>query len=329
MITEIALPGLRNEKVPTKPRIVPKHPEHLFPLHSLQAFVGPRGSGKTNACVLLAKAYLDAGSFTRVFVLSPTYDSNAEFEEILQPDPEDVYTDSNNMCQAVTEIVAKIEEEAEKYILYLAYKAAYKRWKKGKHTFKDEVTLEHNNYEKPPDMPRPAPVMILDDLSHTEIYSSSRNNPFNNLCLRHRHLAAKDTPGGAIGVSIMMLVQNFKTGVPKFLRQNIQQFFIWPTHDFDVLKSMYGEFANLCSYESFYHIYLKAVEGEHNFLTVDPNAKDKSRRFRRNFDQLLVIPSSDSFAAQVALTHQNESKSSTGLHGSKRKRSDVENAEGV
>lgn len=325
MITEIALPGLKNERVPTKERIVPKHPDHLFPLHSLMAFVGPRGSGKTNACTLLAKAYIDAGSFTRVFVCSPTYDSNPEFEEILQPDPEDVYQNADMMDESIAEIVKKIEDEGEKYKLYLEYKAAYKRWKKGKHTFKDEVTLEHNNYEKPPDMPRPAPLMILDDLSHTKIYSSSRNNPFNNLCLRHRHLAAKDTPGGAIGVTIMMLVQNFKTGVPKFLRQNMQQFFIWPTHDFDVLKNMFAEFANLCSYETFFHIYLKAIEGEHNFLTVDPNAKDKTRRFRRNFDQLLVIPSTDSFAQNL----DNESKLYSGIHRSKRKRSDMENAEGI
>jgi hypothetical protein len=87
-----------------------------------------------------------------------------------------------------------------------------------------------------------------------------------------------------------MLVQNYKTGLPKCLRQNVQQFFIWPTHDFTQLEEMYQEFANVCSWEQFFEVYRTAVKGDHNFLTVDINPIDETKRFRRNFDTALVIP---------------------------------------
>jgi hypothetical protein len=38
--------GLQNARVPAKPKITPTHPPHLFPLHTLAAFIGARGSGK-------------------------------------------------------------------------------------------------------------------------------------------------------------------------------------------------------------------------------------------------------------------------------------------
>ena len=51
----------------------------------------------------------------------------------------------------------------------------------------DEHTmLENNNFEKPPEVQRPSPLLIIDDMSHSDIYSTSRQNPFINLCLRLR-----------------------------------------------------------------------------------------------------------------------------------------------
>jgi hypothetical protein len=282
MIQEKQIRGLKNELVPSKTRIVPKAPPHLFPLHSLMAFIGPRGSGKTNACVLLTKEYLDYQSFNRVIICSPTYESNPQFLE-LDAQPEDIYTDVNTIVQDMNAIVRSIEEAAEKYEIYLTYCKSYKRYLQGKMNLEDEILLEKNHYEKPPVIPRPSPVLILDDLSHTAIYGPSRDNAFNNLCLRHRHVG-----GYGYGVSIMMLVQNFKTGIPLFLRQNIQQYFIWPTHDTNLLKSIYLEFANLCSEQCFFEIFHRAIEGEHNFLTVDPNNHDHEARFRRNFDIYLI-----------------------------------------
>jgi hypothetical protein len=301
--------ALKNEKVQSEEKICPDHPPDLFPLHTLIACIAPRGSGKTNAVALMAKRYMDFGSFTKIYMLSPTYESNSAWDT-LEVEADNLWTDANDMRGAIGSIIEKQGQDVEEYENYLAYKEAYQRWKRGKHTFQDEVILEHNDYKKPPHVPRPSPLVILDDLSHTDIYSTSRGNPFNNFCLRHRHIG-----GRHYGISVFMLVQNFKTGIPKFLRQNIQQYLIWPTHDMDMLEGLYKEFANLCTEDAFLNIYHKAVEGEHNFLTIDPNNPDKAKRFRRNFDTLLIVP-------------ENE-QPYRWLSGSKRGSGDVEDVEGV
>ena len=73
-IKEISIPnGLLNGPVKHKKIKTPDAPKELFPLHSLCAFIGMRGSGKAHAMVNLAKRYLDEGCFTRVFIISPTY----------------------------------------------------------------------------------------------------------------------------------------------------------------------------------------------------------------------------------------------------------------
>jgi hypothetical protein len=88
-----------------------------------------------------------------------------------------------------------------------------------------------------------------------------------------------------------MLVQTFKTGIPKCLRQNIQQFFLWPTHDMSQLDSMYEEFANLCSYDDFVSMFQRCTAERHNFMTIDLNAREPLLSFRKCFDEIIFPPS--------------------------------------
>jgi hypothetical protein len=97
--------------------------------------------------------------------------------------------------------------------------------------------------------------------------------------------------GEGFGCSIFMLVQNFKTGVPKPIRQNLQQFFIWRTADRSQLEAMWEEFANLIDLHNFVRIYHLATDADkHDFLTVDMNpTSDQIGNFRRNFDTALFM----------------------------------------
>lgn len=276
----------KNEAIPVRKVITPPYPQELFKLHTLAAFFGPRGSGKTNGAVLLAKKYLDYGSFTRVYVISPTYESNPVFE-VLEADPQDVYTDLGAILASITDIVQKIEMEAEMYKQEVAYAELWIKWVKNKQLDPDDVlTLAKQDYREPNIPPRPFPLIIIDDCSHSQIYSTSRSNPFINLCLRHRHIG-----GEGFGCTIFMLVQNFKTGVPKPIRQNLQQFFIWRTADRSQLEAMWEEFANLTDLHSFSALYHSAVDNDkHNFLTVDMNPiSEELGHFRRNFDVILTM----------------------------------------
>jgi len=279
----------KNEAIPVRKVLTPPFPKELFKLHTLAAFFGPRGSGKTNGAVLLAKKYLDYGSFTRVYVISPTYESNPVFE-VLQADPEDVYTDLGSILASITDIVQKIEGEADMYRQEVAYAELWLKWVKNKTLEPDEVLkLAREDYREPNIPPRPFPLIIIDDCSHSQIYSTSRSNPFINLCLRHRHVG-----GEGFGCTIFMLVQNFKTGVPKPIRQNLQQFFIWRTADRSQLEAMWEEFANLTDLHSFSALYHSAVDNDkHSFLTVDMNPiSEELGHFRRNFDVILTMDKS-------------------------------------
>jgi hypothetical protein len=85
-----------------------------------------------------------------------------------------------------------------------------------------------------------------------------------------------------------MLVQTFKTGIPKCLRQNIQQFFLWPTHDMSQLDAMYDEFANLCTYEDFIDMFKRCTAERHNFMSIDLNASEPLLQFRKCFDEMML-----------------------------------------
>jgi len=289
MSAALKIPGsIKNEGLVYKKLKTPKVAPNLFKLHTLSAFIGPRGSGKTNAAVLLARRYLDDGSINRTFIISPTIDSNRIFDT-LEAKEEDIYKNIHTCLEDLNSILASVKASVEEYEETKAYNNIWKRWKmyvKGKGpalTIPEFNIMENNNFKARPKLPRPSPLLIIDDMSHSDLYTPSKKNSFINLCLRHRHLYK-------VGISIFMLVQTFKTGIPKCLRQNIQQFFLWPTHDMSQLDSMYEEFANLCTYEDFIHMFKKATKERHNFMTIDLNAPDPLLQFRKNFDEIIIPP---------------------------------------
>jgi hypothetical protein len=289
-MTTLSIPdALHNEGLKYKKLKTPNVRSSLFTLHTLAAFIGPRGSGKTNAAVLLARKYLEDGSINRIFIMSPTIESNRIFD-LLDPAPEDIYKNIHTCLADLDNILGKVKEMTEEYEETKAYNKIYRRWKlfernKGPPITANEFSLMENNQFRPrPELPRPSPLLMIDDMSHSDIYTPSKKNSFINLCLRHRHLFK-------VGISIFMLVQTFKTGIPKCLRQNIQQFFLWPTHDMSQLDSMYEEFANLCSHDDFIDMFKRCTAERHQFMTIDLNAKEPLMAFRKCFDEI-IFPSS-------------------------------------
>ncbi len=337
-IAEVDVPhGLPNRKVEVRAlHTPPKTPNHLFALHNLMAFVGNCGSGKTNALVSLVREYLNHNTFTRVFVISPTFASNdvwqalpeidqhlregkeneteiskllesymerkegggkkeeKESEEFLQAS--DVYTDSMQAQAAIQDILDKIEDERDLWRASVAYSNAYRKWLKHR---KDELALSpveqgllrNMQFEPPEVLLKPVPLLIIDDQSHTDLFQQSPRNPFINLCLRHRHIHE-------VGLTIMICVQNYRTGIPKCLRQNIRTFFIFATKDRTQTDAVLEEVGNIVDKDTFYRLYGMAIQGsDHDFLTIDmhPPATNtdlkRAIRFRKNFDTWLIASS--------------------------------------
>jgi hypothetical protein len=281
--------ALHNEGLKYKKLKTPTTHPSLFRLHTLAAFIGPRGSGKTNAAVLLASKYWDDKSINRIFIMSPTIESNRIFD-LLQVEPEDIFKNIHTCLADLQIITDRVKLMMEEYEIAKEYKRIYKKWllyQKGKGeapNVKEFNLLENNNFRPGENIPRPSPLLIIDDMSHSDIYTPSKKNNFINLCLRHRHLHR-------CGISIFMLVQTFRSGIPKALRQNVQQFFLWPTHDMSQLQAMYEEFANLCTFEDFLDMYQRCTRERHDFMSIDLNAPDDLLRFRKCFDEM-VLPKS-------------------------------------
>lgn len=278
------IPGAnRNELIKTIEKIKIDIPEGLFKLHTTAVFVGSCNSGKTNALINLSSEYQKFGSFNRIFVMSPTYENNLAFQK-LDVDPEDVYGGTRVLKDGigcVTEVEQKVKKAGEDYKKHEVYVESYRAWIRGKATLAQETLLRNNLFEEPEFVPRPSILLIMDDLSHTGVFSVSRQNDFINLLLRHRHVHD-------IGLSIFMAVQNFTTGIPKILRQNCKQFFLWKTHDTTQLESIYEQVAQGCTKEEFYQAFSEATKEDHSFLTVDLNSSTGSI-FRKNFDELMIF----------------------------------------
>jgi len=85
----------------------------------------------------------------------------------------------------------------------------------------------------------------------------------------------------------MMAAQTFRSGIPLPLRQNIQQYFIWPTHDSGQLDAIYQEVANLVDEDTFMKIYHEATKDPHSFLTID-TSNVPEKQFRKNFDISII-----------------------------------------
>lgn len=136
----------------------------------------------------------------------------------------------------------------------------------------------------PPKIKRPVPLLFIDDMSHSPIYSISRENKLVNLTLRHRHIGGK-----GYGLSIQFAVQTFKTGVPKALRQNTMQFLIFKTNDIGTVMDIYEEVGAFVDKDNFLDLYHRAIKDSHDFLLIDMNTKKKERAFRRGFDTFLLL----------------------------------------
>lgn len=335
------------------------YPSQFFILPTTMAAVGPRGRGKTYSLVRLDKYLVENEYITRIYAITPTFDSNMVLKENLPIALSDVYDNIDEGKEAVFDIEAKVNREAAFYDEMKVYKEVYLRgmqagfeelkeedqeyllgmqdpiidylsellqrmdhcsvyvasppWierlfenlklpKEMDLKFKflgggqwegpykpspeeEEEEKEMMEYLYPPlDIPRPAPLLIIDDMSHSSLYSTGTSNPLTNLVLRHRHL------GKGKGLTIQFAVQTFKGGMQRALRANTMQFLLFKTNDNTVLEDIYEELGALCTKEQFKKVYKQAVRDKHDFLLVDVNAIDEHNVFRRGFETVIHVP---------------------------------------
>lgn len=260
---------------------------------------GSRGSGKSMTMTNLLRLYQDypqkdgKKTWDRVFVVSPTYEENAHYWKFLDIDDDDAYlTPSIN---SINEVVAKIDEDIEEYKEYLekkqeAIKVLKKLMEYGIERLTDrellllyEINFDIKNltwkYDR--EVP-PCFCLIIDDCSHSKIFSNSGTNKFSNLALRNRH---KNT-------TIAMMVQSYKTGVPKFLRQgNLSCLMLWRIYDQKLIDDIYQEVSNDLTKDEWEKLFQYATDDEHghSHLTIFFDLPKNEGKYRKNLNEIISI----------------------------------------
>ncbi len=301
--------AIKNDDIQCEPKRVPKVRPGWPSLHRLVGLVGHVGAGKTVTAVNFIKQNLDYGSFTKVYIISPTYDSNASLQT-LPVDPDCVYTDVMGGPQALNAVENDVLKLVNEYENEKEYKKAYKAWthinRLGMHldrtTPEQKVLLQNEKYRPPREIPWPSPVLFIDDMAHTTLMSDSKSNPLSQLASRHRHLHG-------VGITIIIAIQSFRSGIPRFIRGNLTLTMLYNTIDMEEIDDLHAELANGVTKKTFKECLYIAFKSKHAFLMVDKKAEDPNKLFSRNFNEPLEIDLDAEIKEVLGITTDNVASS--------------------
>jgi len=280
-------------KLPKKQAFNIETPPDQLRLHQMMCISATRGTGK----MVIGGSWLQSlkrqDCMDRIFIMSPTIESNREMLSPLQILPEDEYHNGNP--ESIEDIIRKCNEEMDQWEEYQEAMLLYKLLNDPKvdiNRIKPELllkALEKGYFSKPPESKyghRPILGLIVDDLQGSNIYNSNPKNPFINMLLRHRHIAR------GLGITIVMMVQTYagSGGVPRIVRQNITSLLLGPQKNVEVIEQIANEVGGQIDKETFMKAYELGTHNEHpdkpnhNFLLIDFFPKSPEKMFRRNLN---------------------------------------------
>lgn len=283
-----------------------------FKMYMTSCFIAPPRSGKTTSAIQLCKYLQDNKLVTDIYLLSPTIESNIKAFKDLNIPEENMFDDLERSNEILTNIesISKIQVEEwkktrktmtekeynkqYKYI-YNIYKSQLKNYKERKsinyddedddeYTLDDEdfQMLEDNKYEPEPFYYQygNSTLIICDDILGSNIVSKKTNNKLNKLICNHRHNH----------INIFILSQYYKA-IPKTVRSNIKQFFLWKIQDISTMKTFYDEIANnfFNDFDEFKEIFQHITNEPHNFLLIDQDPKNDKLKLRSGFNGIINI----------------------------------------
>ena len=272
-------------------------PDNLPKGHMVCIAVGKRGSGKsvavTNLCEML--------KFDRILVISPTFSSNSLIMKNLNIDPTDVFEDPDDLS-VVDKIIAIVEQERDDLVIYLEqmkkYNELMKKLKRKDEMISDDLLeefydTESHDFMKPQHKyngRNPFISLIIDDCQSSKLFTNKR---IQNLCIKHRHVAAFDDDRASIGLSLFFLVQNYKSksgGIDRAIRNNATCALLFKNKDQAEIDFIAGEMGGEVDKDTFLKVYDYAMEdGDHPFLFIDLHKKDNHpSMFRSRFNKFLI-----------------------------------------
>jgi hypothetical protein len=275
----------------------PKDSHMPYPYYTC-LLLGSTGTGKTQSIVKLL-LYLQKYKYKnkegetvpqRIFIVSPTADSNPIYNVLKNLDPDDIHT--NYTDQVLVEILADIKAVREEAELYQLHNRLYKRWQKSQNeldfTKEEMIILTLMNFDAPrkPKWPvNPVNHLILDDLIGTPAFKTQGANIINNLSVKCRHL----------GVNMYILAQT-SSQVPRIIRTQARLIMMYRFNSDKITKDLYEIVSSIITPEEFEYIYDECTKEKYNFLTIDNTGKDLVLKQNLNYliklkrDNKLVKP---------------------------------------
>jgi hypothetical protein len=285
-IHEQLVNGIEAKEFSVKGAVQREVPDAMPNLHFIGLLAGSRGSGKTNAMLRLVELYDSAKSFDKVILVSPTFQNDPKYRELEKGSYRfEVYEEYSEAL--MLDIIASIKKDIDDYKDGLEYQKAYdllKKWKKPLGMFPLEMllTLEKHDYAPPHEVLEwdhmPTTLLLFDDLMYSSLYTNTRSVS-NNFAIKHRHHAT----------SILFLTQSWKGGVPRALRANLSLIILFSTRDKTVIEDIAKEVSAYVSPEKFEQLFLHATEERFQFLMINNDTSDPSKRFRKNFNCFLTV----------------------------------------
>ena len=265
----------------------PSHP-HFPDFYHLWLFLAERGKGKTHAVCNLIRAELNYNY--HVFWFSGTALHDPTVKGILKGYENSItFIDRFNMeeLERVFKYMKTVIDEWEKE--YKASQIIERYYKKYGWDGLEEAIMELYQQGKIPALTtetnseavlkrRPTFSVVIDDnLGNKLLGSTSKSsNPFNEFVIKHRHYPYY--------CNVYILMQSYKS-LNNTLRQNIQQYCIWPSRDMTVYEQVYKEIAGIFgSLDNFVRLMNTIDKDDHGFLFIDTNTKE----LRRGFSEKII-----------------------------------------
>jgi|TARA_B100000683_G_scaffold249233_1_gene263149 ABC-type dipeptide/oligopeptide/nickel transport system ATPase component len=186
------VPGLEI-KVPSGNAFAFNTDPMMFKSHQSCLVIGKRGSGKS----VIAVNIIERMKYDRLFIVSPTIQSNKALLDRLKIDPDDIYDPDD--LEALDDIKRKIDEERDLYEKYLADMKKYKEFMKKLNSdnpifrIPDEVLLmfyQNGTFQKPRHKwggRRPHMAVLFDDVMGSLLFTKGIRK-LNKMTIFHRHL---------------------------------------------------------------------------------------------------------------------------------------------
>lgn len=279
----------------------------LVKMPTIMTLTGQAGKGKTTAAVNFLEKMKRNELCDRIFLISPTANSNQKLwsEMNLPIDDEDTW--HPDAANVIEEIQNKIKEERDEYEKYKEEMEQYRqmiRAFQGTGNITQKVALNAFNFvtmkQGQAELRRPThkwngkiPVlwMFFDDCQGNRIFKN--NSGLSRMAIEHRH-QGQFSDGGAVGVSMLLNLQNFKDrsdGCPKPVRSNSKQFGLFYTRDNKERDAVAEEAGGVTDPQTLLQKWDEATAPmTPRFLLVDKEPVDGKTVFRQNFDTPLDPP---------------------------------------